>query len=292
MSDIRKQDFDWSYLNESSQNSEKNIQNIELEVLRDFPDHPFSVNFEDEDMTRLVQSINENGVMCPGIARNIGKGYFGIISGHRRKAACELLGIEKMPFLIVEMSDEEATIAMVDANLHRERIKLSEKAFAYKMKLDVIKQERNTGAQVEPQGRSTEKLALFVNDSSAQIKRLLRLTYLNEDLLKCVDQRKLAFNTAVEISYLRQEEMSTILKIYQEKKKFPLLKSAKEFREYSEQGTLNESKMREIINNAENKKSSMNVPDSFFPKNSTLTSEEKSDLVRKLLSEYFKKENA
>lgn len=185
------------------------VQNIPLCELHPFKDHPFRVQ-NDEEMKRMIESIKKVGAITPAVARPINGGYE-IISGHRRLAACQVLGIETMPVIVREMSDDEAVIAMVDANLQRETILPSEKAFAYKMKLDAIKHQGKTSVQVAEKLLSVEKVAEEAGESKDQVRRYIRLTYLISELLSMVDENKIAFNPAVEISYLDRDEQLTLL---------------------------------------------------------------------------------
>ena len=186
------------------------VQNIPLSKVRPFKDHPFKVQ-NNEEMERMIESIRKVGAITPALARPLPDGGYEIISGHRRLAACQVLGIETMPVIVREMSDDEAVIAMVDANLQRETILPSEKAFAYKMKLEAIKHQGVASAQVGQKLLSVEIVADDAGESRNQIKRYIRLTYLIPELLSMVDENKIAFNPAVEISYLEQSEQRVLL---------------------------------------------------------------------------------
>ena len=186
------------------------VQNIPLSELHPFKEHPFKVQ-NNEEMERMIESIRKVGAITPALARPLPDGGYELISGHRRLAACQVLGIETMPVIVREMSDDEAVIAMVDANLQRETILPSEKAFAYKMKLEAIKHQGVASAQV---GQKLLSVGIGADDggeSSNQIKRYIRLTYLIPELLSMVDENKIAFNPAVEISYLEQSEQRVLL---------------------------------------------------------------------------------
>ena len=185
------------------------VQNIPLSELHPFKDHPFKVQ-NNEEMERMIESIRKVGAITPSLARPLPDGGYELISGHRRLAACQVLGIETMPVIVREMSDDEAVIAMVDANLQRETILPSEKAFAYKMKLEAIKHQGVASGQLV-QKWSRDKMADESSDSGRQIQRYIRLTYLIPELLSMVDDNKIAFNPAVEISYLDREEQLTLL---------------------------------------------------------------------------------
>lgn len=186
------------------------VKNIPLDELHPFKNHPFKILNNDE-MERMIESIRKVGTITPALARPLPDGGYELISGHRRLAACQVLGIETMPVIVREMSDDEAVIAMVDANLQRETILPSEKAFAYKMKLDAIKHQGVTSRQVGEKLLSVTQVSRDSDDSERQIQRYIRLTYLIPELLAMVDDNKIAFNPAVEISYLDRDEQLTLL---------------------------------------------------------------------------------
>lgn len=188
---------------------QERVQNIPLDELHPFKNHPFKI-LNNEEMERMIESIRKVGTITPALARPLPDGGYELISGHRRLAACQVLGIETMPVIVREMSDDEAVIAMVDANLQRETILPSEKAFAYKMKLDAIKYQGKTSVQVAEKLLSVEKVAEEAGESKDQVRRYIRLTYLIPELLSMVDDNKIAFNPAVEISYLDREEQLTL----------------------------------------------------------------------------------
>lgn len=186
------------------------VKNIPLDKLHPFKNHPFKI-LNNEEMERMIESIRKVGTITPALARPLPDGGYELISGHRRLAACQVLGIETMPVIVREMSDDEAVIAMVDANLQRETIRPSEKAFAYKMKLDAIKHQGVTSRQLGEKLLSVTQVSKDSDDSERQIQRYIRLTYLIPELLSMVDDNKIAFNPAVEISYLDREEQLTLL---------------------------------------------------------------------------------
>ena len=186
------------------------VHNIPLEELHPFKDHPFKIQ-SGEEMDRMVESIRKVGAITPALARPLEDGGFELISGHRRLAACQVLGLKTMPVIVREMTDDEAVIAMVDANLQRETILPSEKAFAYRMKMDALKhQGRSTLGQVGPNW-SVSTIAEQSDDSERQVKRYIRLTYLIPELLTKVDEGKIAFSPAVEISFLTKDEQKILL---------------------------------------------------------------------------------
>lgn len=186
------------------------VKNIPLDELHPFKNHPFKI-LNNEEMERMIESIRKVGTITPALARPLPDGGYELISGHRRLAACQVLGIETMPVIVREMSDDEAVIAMVDANLQRETILPSEKAFAYKMKLEAIKHQGVTSRQVGEKLLSVTQVSKDSDDSERQIQRYIRLTYLIPELLSMVDDNKIAFNPAVEISYLDRDEQLTLL---------------------------------------------------------------------------------
>lgn len=186
------------------------VKNIPLDELHSFKNHPFKI-LNNEEMERMIESIRKVGTITPALARPLPDGGYELISGHRRLAACQVLGIETMPVIVREMSDDEAVIAMVDANLQRETILPSEKAFAYKMKLEAIKHQGVTSRQVGEKLLSVTQVSKDSDDSERQIQRYIRLTYLIPELLSMVDDNKIAFNPAVEISYLDRDEQLTLL---------------------------------------------------------------------------------
>lgn len=186
------------------------VKNIPLDELHPFKNHPFKI-LNNEEMERMIESIRKVGTITPALARPLPDGGYELISGHRRLAACQVLGIETMPVIVREMSDDEAVIAMVDANLQRETILPSEKAFAYKMKLEAIKHQGVTSCQVGEKLLSVTQVSKDSDDSERQIQRYIRLTYLIPELLSMVDDNKIAFNPAVEISYLDRDEQLILL---------------------------------------------------------------------------------
>ena len=191
------------------------VKYLSLNELHDFKDHPFQVK-DDEDMNKLVESIKEQGVLDPAIVRHRKEGGFEIISGHRRHHAAMLAGLKDMPVIIRDISDDEATLAMVDANLHREKLLPSEKAKAYKMKMAALSSQgkRNdlTLCQVGTRSRSDEKIAEGSDDSARTVQRYIRLTELVPELMSMVDNKDIKFNAGVEISYLSEEEQRSLLR--------------------------------------------------------------------------------
>ena len=217
---------------------DKEICEIELKELHDFRNHPFKVK-DDEKMQEMVESIKKSGVMVPGIVRAVAGLGYEIISGHRRKHACELAGLETMPVIIKRYTDDEAVLAMIDSNLQREEILPSEKAFAYKMKLEALSHqgkmiEENdedvTSCQVGTKLRSDDLAGILLGESARQVHRYIRLTELITELLDMVDAKKLKFNPAVELSYLTSIQQEILLAIMNEEAVVPSLSQAKQLK--------------------------------------------------------------
>ena len=226
------------------------IQEIPLSELRPFEDHPFKV-LDNEEMEKIVESIRKFGVLTPALARPLEDGGYELISGHRRLAACQQLGIEKMPVIVREMDDDEAVIAMVDANLQRETILPSEKAFAYKMKLEVLKHQGIksdlTSSQVGMKLQTMDILGQETGDSRNQVHRYIRLTYLHPDLLIKVDEGKIAFNPAVELSFLTIEEQATLLDAMAQNDCTPSHAQAIRLKKMSQDGMLTDNDIYDIL---------------------------------------------
>lgn len=227
------------------------VEEIELGLIDGFENHPFSVK-DDEDMQNLVKSISENGVLVPCLARQNGERYE-LISGHRRKAACEALGIATLPIIIKDMTREEAIITMVDSNIQREHILPSEKAFAYKMKLDAMsRQGKRTDLTSDQLGRKLETAEIIgeqSGESKNQIRRYIRLTYLNKQLLDMVDEGRIAFTPAVELSYLNEIEQQDLVDAISECDATPNLSQACRFKKMSTEGQgLTPESITDILN--------------------------------------------
>ena len=211
-------------------------KNININLLIPFENHPFKKR-DGIEQRELVESIAQNGLLEPITVRSFSAGEYEIISGHRRVEACKELGITEVPATIKEMSKDEATIAMVDSNIHREHLLPSEKAFAYKMKLEAIKhQGKTTSCQIGAKLRTDEKIAEIANDSARQIQRYIRLTYLIPELLKLVDEEKIALTPAVELSFLPENEQEILLNEIEYTDATPSLSQAQRLRKLSEEG--------------------------------------------------------
>ncbi|MDY2809961.1 MAG: ParB/RepB/Spo0J family partition protein [Candidatus Faecousia sp.] len=218
------------------------IQEIPIHLIDDFPGHPFQIRM-DEDMDQLVESIRQNGVITPVTLRPKPGGRYELVSGHRRKKACELAGLKTIKAEVKNLSREEAIIFMVDSNLQRTRILPSEKAFSYKMRLEAMNhQGRRYDITLSPMGtklRSDEELAQKTGDSRNQIQRYIRLTYLLPELLDMVDEGRIAFRPAVEISYLTKDEQKDLLETIRYEDATPSLAQAIKMKEFSQAGKLN-----------------------------------------------------
>lgn len=283
--------------NSSDDNLEK-IQHIPIKDLMPFNNHPFKV-LVDEKMEETKESIEKYGVLVPIIARPKSDGKYEIIAGHRRKRACELLEIETIPTITRDLDDEESTIIMVDSNIQRENLLYSEKAFAFKMKLDAVKRKagrpKNNSDQVglnfEKGQTSTEVVADEAGESQTQIKRYIRLTELNVALLEMVDDKKLAFNTGVELSYLTKEEQEMLLSKVEELEIIPSMVQAAKLKKYSSDGTLTDAVIDVIL--LENTEKPIQVTlkanklNKYFSKD--CSSQEIEETIMKLLEEWQNK---
>ena len=234
------------------------VQEIPLDQLKPFKNHPFKVR-DDQRMLDTVDSIREYGVLVPAIARPDPEGGYELISGHRRKRGCEMAGLQTMPVIIRDLDDDAAVLVMVDSNIQREELLPSERAFAYKMKLEALKHQGArmdlTSCQVGTKLRADEKLAESVNESARTVQRFIRLTELISELLDMVDERKLAFNPAVEVSYLKQDEQRMLLEAMDAEQTTPSLSQTQRLKKFSQEGRLTEEAMSAIM--SEEKKSDM-----------------------------------
>lgn len=264
------------------------VRDVPLNELHPFKDHPFKIQNDDE-MKRLIESIKKFGTLTPALARPLPDGGYELISGHRRLAACQVLGIETMPVIIREMSDDESVIAMVDANLQREHILPSEKAFAYKMKLEAIKHQGITSRQVGEKLLSVTQVSKESDDSERQVQRYIRLTYLIPELLSMVDENKIAFNPAVEISYLEQSEQRVLLNAMELNDCTPSHAQSIRLKKLSQDGVLNEQTIYDILaeqkpNQQEQYKFKREDIRKYFPK--SYTDKQVCDTVIKLLEQW------
>ena len=233
------------------------VQEIPLDQLKPFKNHPFKVR-DDQRMLDTVDSIREYGVLVLAIARPDPEGGYELISGHRRKRGCEMAGLQTMPVIIRDLDDDAAVLVMVDSNIQREELLPSERAFAYKMKLEALKHQgvRSdlTSMQVA-QKLSVQKVGDDAGVSKDQVRRFIRLTELISELLDMVDERKLAFNPAVEVSYLKRDEQRMLLEAMDAEQTTPSLSQAQRLKKFSQEGRLTEEAMSAIM--SEEKKSDM-----------------------------------
>ena len=274
------------------------IRDIPLELIDDFPDHPFKVR-DDEDMMQLVESVKERGVITPATVRQKEDGRYELVSGHRRKRACELAGFETLRSEIVDLNRDEATILMVESNFQRSEILPSEKAFAYKMRLEAMKRQagRPSKENCSQVGndfgkKSSEVLAEQVGQSKNQIFRYIRLTELIPELMDMVDEKKIALNPAYELSFLKKEEQVDLLDAMDSEQATPSLSQAQRLKKYSQEGHLTLDMMRVIM--GEEKKSDLDrvtfTSDTlrkYFPK--SYTPQRMQETIIKLLEAWQKK---
>lgn len=272
------------------------VQNISLGELHPFKNHPFKVK-DDAAMQDTVDSVREYGVLVPAIARPDPNGGYELIAGHRRHHASELAGKETMPVIVRDLDDDAATIIMVDSNLQREELLPSERAFAYKMKLEAMKRQagrpsRENVSQVGTQKRSDQIMAEQVGESRNQIQRFIRLTELIPTLLDMVDERKIALNPAVELSYLKKEEQTLLLEAMDSEQATPSLSQAQRLKKFSQQKMLSLDVMRAVM--SEEKKTDLDrvtlkneTLRKYFPK--SYTPKQMEDTIIKLLEGWYKK---
>lgn len=272
------------------------VQSIRLSALVPFKEHPFKV-VDDEAMLRTTESIAQYGVLTPLIARPLEDGSYEIISGHRRAHAAELAGLTEVPVLVRRMDDDAATVLMVDSNLQRENILPSERAFAYKMKLEAMKHKagrptKNNSDQVGPNSWSAQIVADEAGESKSQVKRFIRLTNLIPEVLDMVDQKQISFNPAVEISYLKAEEQEMFLQAMDEVQAAPSLSQAQRLKKLSQEGGFTLDVAREIMN--EVKKGDLERVTfrneqlrKYFPR--SYTTQQMQSTILKLLDQWQKK---
>ena len=289
--------YDDIFSTEESRQEEQReqVQQIPIGELFPFKNHPFKV-LDDDSMSDTVESVKQYGVLSPLIARPRPKGGYEIISGHRRQHAAELAGLETLPVIVRQMDDDAAIILMVDSNLQREHILPSERAFAYKMKLDAMKNQGTrsdlTSTQVVSKLRSNEKLGAENNQSSETVRRFIRLTNLIPELLDMVDNKTVSFNPAVELSYLSPEQQQEVIRAMDDTQNFPSVSQAKRIKKLAQDGTFTTETVIAIM--GEEKKSEL---DTVTIKNDTLrkyfprsyTPKQMEDTIIKLLEQWQKK---
>ena len=289
--------YDDIFSTEESRQEEQReqVQQIQIGELFPFKNHPFKV-LDDDSMSDTVESVKQYGVLSPLIARPRPKGGYEIISGHRRQHAAELAGLETLPVIVRQMDDDAAIILMVDSNLQREHILPSERAFAYKMKLDAMKNQGTrsdlTSTQVVSKLRSNEKLGAENNQSRETVRRFIRLTNLIPELLDMVDNKTVSFNPAVELSYLSPEHQQEVIRAMDDTQNFPSVSQAKRIKKLAQDGTFTTETVVAIM--GEEKKSEL---DTVTIKNDTLriyfprsyTPKQMEDTIIKLLEQWQKK---
>lgn len=271
------------------------VRVIPIQYFDDFPNHPFKVKM-DEDMEALIESVKEFGIFTPLLARKTEQERYEIIAGHRRKLAAKKAGLTELPVILRDMTRDEAIIAMVDSNLHRERILPSERAFAYKMKLEARNRQGKrsdlTSTPVVSKLRSNEEVGMENGDSREQVRRYIRLTYLSKELLQMVDEGRIAFRPAVEISYLNQNEQIDLLDAIGSEDATPSLAQAIELRKRSKVGKLTADAIFTIMsqqkpNQVEKIKIETSKFDKYFSRGTSQAQIEK--VIFKALDEYYAK---
>ena len=251
--------------NDASSIRREKVRVIPIELIDDFPDHPFLVK-DDESMEQLIRSIEMNGVLNPVIARKKEGERYELISGHRRKHACERLGVKQIPIIVRELSRDDAVIEMVDSNLQREYILPSEKAKAYKMKMEALKRKagRPSKENVSPVGthlRTDEIVAREAGESRNQVQRYVRLNELTDELLEFVDEGKIGLRPAVELSFLQEEEMRDLVDFIDNEGVFPSHAQTIRMKELSREGTLDTETINEIMSEEKpNQKEKLKIP--------------------------------
>ena len=293
--------YDDIFSTEQSRNGapSEEVHTIPVSDLFPFKDHPFSVT-DDKRMMELVESVKEFGVLLPVIARPLDGGGYEIISGHRRKHACELAGIDEIPVIIRDLDNDDATILMVDSNLQqRDDIPLSERARAYQMKMDALKHQGKrrdeTSRQVVGKLETAEIIGQSTGESGRQVQRVMRLNHLVPNLIDMVDEKRLAFTPAVELSYLNEQEQQALAATLEETQNTPSLSQAQRIRKLSESGEVTKEKLDDIM--MEEKKPlrdsvtlSHDTLKKYFPKSYSIQKIEQ--IIIKLLENYLKKQRA
>lgn len=279
------------------------VQMLPLGELNPFPNHPFEVR-DDEEMEKLVDSIRVHGVLMPAIARTRSDGSYELVAGHRRKRACELAGLQEMPVLVRDMDDDTATILMVDSNVQREHVLPSEKAKAYKMKLEAIKRQGQrtdlTSCQLGTKlafTRSDEALAENTTESARTVQRYIRLNNLIPELMELVDENKLKFNPAVEISYLTPDEQADFFQYIDGQACSPSLSQAQKLKAASKEGTLTTDRLESIMTaqppSVKPREAQISISldrvSKYFPKG--FTSEQIVNQILRILEAQYRKKN-
>ena len=283
---------------ERDQKNQEYVKNISLLDITDFPNHPFKVRM-DAKMVETIESVREHGVLLPALVREKPTGGYEMISGHRRKMASELAGFENMPCIVRNLSDDEAVIVMVDSNLQREEILPSEKAFAYKMKLEAMNRQGKrtdlTSTPLVSKFRTNEILAQEAGESRETIRRYIRLTELIPEILEMVDDKKISMRPAVELSYLPKEEQEILYDTMESEACTPSLSQTIKIRKFSAEGRLNEDVLLSImseekLNQVEQWKIPKNRLKKYFP--SGTTQQKMEETIIKALELYRKREKS
>jgi len=283
---------------ERDQKNQEYVKDISIYEITDFPNHPFKVKMDDK-MVETIESIREHGVLVPALVREKPTGGYEMISGHRRKMASELAGFEKMPCIVRNLSDDEAVIVMVDSNLQREEILPSEKAFAYKMKLEAMNRQGKrtdlTSTPLVSKFRTNEILAQEAGESRETIRRYIRLTELIPEILEMVDDKKISMRPAVELSYLPKEEQAILYDTMESEACTPSHAQAIKIRKFSAEGRLNEDVLLSIMaeekpNQVEQWKIPKNRLKKYFP--SGTTQQKMEETIIKALELYRKREKS
>ena len=293
---ISLKSYDSIFQNEEQRNSIQ-VKPIDRSELKPYAQHPFKVQVN-EEMYELADSIKQHGILSPIIARPHPEGGYEIVSGHRRVKASELAGIEKVPVLVRELDDDAAIILLVDSNLHRENILPSEKAYAYQMKLEAMKRQGArsdlTSAQIGQKLKnrvSKDILAEQVGESRNQIQRYIRLTNLIDPILEMVDNKEIALNAAVELSYLGSKEQAELLKAMEREEAVPSIAQAKKLREFSQRDKLNTDVIDSIMLEQKPEKVKITLGEDklrkYFPKN--YSKQQIEDTVMKLIENWYRK---
>ena len=279
---------------DSPENQREKVKELPLSELHPFKNHPFKVQ-DDERMADTVESIKEYGVLVPTIARPRAEGGYELVSGHRRKRASELAGLTTMPVLVRELDDDAAVIVMVDSNLQRESILPSERAYAYKMKLEAIKHQGNradlTSRQVVEKLVMADVVGKDAGESGRQVQRFIRLTELIPNILQMVDDKKIAFNPAVELSYLNTDEQHWLLDAMAAQEATPSLSQAQRLKRFSQEKHLDENVMAAIMSEEKKEVDRITLTSDklqrYFPK--SYTPKQMEDTIFKLLEQWQKK---
>ena len=276
----------------------RNIQKLDVTKLKEFENHPYKVK-DDEEMEALVDSIKEQGILSPIIARPLENGEYEIISGHRRLFASKRAGLTEVPALVVEMDRDNAAIALVDSNLHRDNISPSEKAFAYKLKMEAMSRQGHrtdlTSGQLVPKSddnRTSAEIGEPYRESYKTVQRYIRLTYLHPKILEYVDEGRISFTPAVELSYLNDIEQQDLIQAIESEDCTPSLSQAVRMKKLSQQGLLDDDKIFEIMSEEKaNQKERIKIPTErvrkYFPENYTKSQIE--DAIVKLCEAHYKR---